>query len=326
MFFNIHYRFLTLVLFLQLNSLAFAQFPPAAGQEGSTAINGDSSTFIGWAVMCSVERGYLDISEPGSGFVSHGEVSNTLGQADNIVLSLGDGGVATLGFHVPIYNGEGFDFCVFENALNDTFLELAFVEVSSDGENFYRFPATSLTQTETQTETFGATIPEEINNLAGKYIRLFGTPFDLGEMENIPGLDVDSITQIKIIDVVGSINDGFTTYDSQGNKINDPWPTPFASGGFDLDAIGVIHNLYNQDINENKGYDFKVFPNPVIENFTFESKEEYKIELLAIGGRVIFQMESRKKFLVKMDNYPSGIYILNISNGKKNHILKIVKR
>ncbi len=316
---------LLIITFILSSILGYTQFPPAAGQEGSTAISKDSSVFIGWAVMCSVERGYLDISVPDSGFVSHGEVSNTLGQADNIVLSLGDGGIATLGFHVPIYNGEGFDFCVFENALNDTFLELAFVEVSSDGENFFRFPATSLTQTETQTETFGATMPEEINNLAGKYRLLYGTPFDLEEMKNIPGLNVDSITQIRIIDVVGSINDDFSTYDSQGNKINDPWPTPFASGGFDLDAVGVIHNLFNQDINENKDPDFKVFPNPVIDYLTFESKKNYHIELLTIGGSLLYQIDSRK-VLIRMDNYPQGIYLLKIFDGENIHIRKIVKQ
>ncbi len=316
---------LLIITFILSSILGYTQFPPAAGQEGSTAISKDSSVFIGWAVMCSVERGYLDISVPDSGFVSHGEVSNTLGQADNIVLSLGDGGIATLGFHVPIYNGEGFDFCVFENALNDTFLELAFVEVSSDGENYFRFPATSLTQTETQTETFGATMPEEINNLAGKYRLLYGTPFDLEEMKNIPGLNVDSITQIRIIDVVGSINDDFSTYDSQGNKINDPWPTPFASGGFDLDAVGVIHNLFNQDINENKDPGFKVFPNPVVDYLTFESKENYHIELLTIGGNLLYRIDSRK-VLIRMDNYPQGIYLLKISDGENIHIRKIVKR
>ena len=318
-------RPLFIITFILNSILGYAQFPPAAGQEGSTAISKDSSIFIGYAVTCEVERGYKDISLPDSGFVNHGEVSNALGLADNIVLSLGDGGVATLGFHVPICNGEGFDFCVFENALNDTFLELAFVEVSSDGENFFRFPATSLTQTEIQTETFGATMPEKINNLAGKYRLYYGTPFDLEEMKNIPGLNVDSITQIKIIDVVGSIDDDFATYDSQGNKINDPWPTPFASGGFDLDAIGVIHNLFNQDIGENKKTDFRVFPNPVSNHLNFESSQEYHIELLTLSGKQLFQADSKKR-MIEMAGFPQGIYLLKVSNGKRVFVQKIVKQ
>ena len=43
-------------------------------------------------------------------------------------------------------NGNSWDFCVFENAFNDSFLELGFVEVSSNGNDFYRFPSTSFTQ------------------------------------------------------------------------------------------------------------------------------------------------------------------------------------
>jgi hypothetical protein len=33
----------------------------------------------------------------------------------------------------------------------------------------------------------------------------------------------------------------YASCDSQGHQINDPWPTPFPTGGFDLDAVGVIH-------------------------------------------------------------------------------------
>ena len=54
---------------------------------------------------------------------------------------------------------------------------------------------------------------------------------------------------IKIIDVVGSINESFATYDINGKPINDPYPTAFATGGFDLDAIGVI-NFLPTSVNE----------------------------------------------------------------------------
>jgi len=79
---------------------------------------------------------------------SFGDESEALGVAEGNsvdVLSLGDMGQATLTFDVEIEDGEGWDFAVFENSLDDTFLELAFVEVSSDGEDFYLFPAVSLT-------------------------------------------------------------------------------------------------------------------------------------------------------------------------------------
>ena len=43
-----------------------------------------------------------------------------------------------------------------------------------------------------------------------------------------------------MVDVVGSIDPMYGTRDSLGNLINDPWPTPFATGGFDLDAVAVL--------------------------------------------------------------------------------------
>jgi hypothetical protein len=48
---------------------------------------------------------------------------------------------------------------------------------------------------------------------------------------------------VRIIDVVGSIDPAFGTRDSLGNLINEPFPTPFSSSGFDLDAVGVIHAI-----------------------------------------------------------------------------------
>ena len=56
-------------------------------------------------------------------------------------------------------------------------------------------------------------------------------------------LDKDHITHVRIIDVIGNIDPEYATYDCQGNPINDPWPTPFASCGMDLDAVGVIHDI-----------------------------------------------------------------------------------
>ena len=74
---------------------------------------------------------------------------------DGAIVSLGDAGVAVLTFSTPIRNGQGPDFAVFENAFSNTFLELALVEVSSDGQNFVRFDAISNTDTTLQIGGFG---------------------------------------------------------------------------------------------------------------------------------------------------------------------------
>jgi hypothetical protein len=135
----------------------------------------------------------------------------------------------------------GPDFAVFENAFNSSFLELAHVEVSSDGVNFFRFPSISLTQTDTQIPGFGALDSTNLFNLAGKAPGGSGTPFDLAQLRrHAPVLDINRITHVRVIDVVGSLSVAHRSLDSLGNPINDPYPTDHEFGGFDLDAVGAF--------------------------------------------------------------------------------------
>jgi hypothetical protein len=232
--------------YFAMDSLTTADtYAPAAGQQGSTAIHMDDERIVAWATGAAVERGPMNISNPDAGNASYGTAGNAVGKASGNstgVVSLGDGGAALLTFDDAIRNGDGADFVVYENGFSDTFLELAFVEVSSDGDNFIRFDAVSLTEADTQKSGFEALDPADIHNFAGKYRQGYGTPFDLEELRGASELlDVDAITHVRIVDVVGSIDDAYATYDALGNKVNDPWSTPFGSSGFDLDAVGVIH-------------------------------------------------------------------------------------
>ena len=97
---------------------------------------------------------------------------------------------------------------MFENGFADNFLELAFVEVSSNGIDFVRFPDESLTQTTTQVGSFGSLDPTNIDGLAGKYRVGFGTPFDLATAgrRSRRRVDVNDIQLRPRVDVVGSIN------------------------------------------------------------------------------------------------------------------------
>ncbi|MCL4720590.1 MAG: PEP-CTERM sorting domain-containing protein, partial [Gammaproteobacteria bacterium] len=123
-------------------------FAPAAGQPGSTAIAAGDPAIVSWGSRV------IDYS-PGSDvdlqfqtpLRALGPAGNSDGSNDGFtfdIVSLGNGGSITLGFAVPIADGPGPDFLVFENSFSDGFLELAWVEVSSDGSNFFRFPAFSL--------------------------------------------------------------------------------------------------------------------------------------------------------------------------------------
>jgi len=244
--------------------------------------------------------------------------------ADNFVISLGDGGSAIMEFNNPISNGPGFDFAVFENGFGDEFLELAFVEVSSDGIHFVRFPAISLTQTSVQTSTFGTTETTKIHNLAGKYRFLYGTPFDLDDLKDSTGIDLNHILQVKIIDVGGCLLDGFASVDALGNKINDPWPTPFDTGGFDLDAIGVMH-FASQGINDiHNEFSIQVYPNPVSDWLTINSPIDIPLNLSLsdLSGRILDQYSFKKEIRINISAYSKSCYILRFSTADGQSVFR----
>ena len=150
----------------------------------------------------------MNIANPSLGVAGAGwPQENAIGAPEGTygVTCLGDGGYATLTFASPICNREGPDFAVFENGFKSGtqwFLEIAFVEVSSDGEHFFRFPAVTNVPFDKQLGGFDAMNPAQIHNFAGKYEAFYGTPFDLDEVEDNPLLDKNKVTHVRIIDVV----------------------------------------------------------------------------------------------------------------------------
>jgi len=314
-----------IILFVFCVKNVFSQFPPAAGIAGSTAIYKDSSIFINWAKSCTVQRGLYDISHSTDSIVTNGTVTDAIGKADAIALSLGDSGVAVMSFYPPIVNGTGFDFAVFENSFDGNFLELAFVEVSSDSIHWYRFDAVSLTQTDTQVPTFGTLDPTKLNNLAGKYKAFYGTPFDLQELAGKPYLNIDSISYVKIIDVVGSILLQYASYDSQGHIINDPWPTPFYTGGFDLDAVGVIHQGAQNVPFENIEV-VNVWPNPCADFMQINVTYCGKYDVISMSGETVLSGSYCNNFNLNTSLLHAGLYSLRISDGNKTGYSKFVKK
>ena len=221
-------------------------FPGAAGTLGSDAVSGNDARFLMWAAGASVLRGPTDLADPAAVLVSYGAEADAIGAADADpnapypVVSLGDGGSAVLTFPQAFCDVPGVDFVVFENGFSAGFLELAHVEVSSDGVNFFRFPSTSLTPAGANLGQGGSVDPTNIDQLAGKYLAGFGTPFDLARLPNAALLDKARVTHVRLIDVVGTSSAALGSVDSAGRVIVDPYPTDFFSGGFDLDAVGVF--------------------------------------------------------------------------------------
>lgn len=316
--------FLTILLSLIVLP-AICQYHPPAGQAGTSAVHKDSSLFVSWADNVSVNISWVNISDTTLGLATHGSALDAKAKADGLVVSLGDGGTATFTCNPKVINGSGWDFAVFENSFNDVFLELAFVEVSSDGINYFRFPSHSLTDTVTQIAGFGTLDATKINNLAGKYRIDYGTPFDLEELKNTPGLDIDNISHIRIVDVVGSIDPEFGNYDSYGNIINDPFPTPFASSGFDLDALGFINLKPIGTESLETTNTINIYPNPTA-NTVFFTNEVSEVEVMNFSGQKV--MESGRTTKLDVSTLTEGIYIIKavLDNGQILSDKLIIKR
>jgi hypothetical protein len=222
---------------------------------------------------------------------------------------------------------------VFENGFlnvqnpEEAFLELAFVEVSSDGVNFFRFPASSLLQDTAQlSSTAGENYmnAREVNNLAGKYISNYGTPFDLEELTGIAGLDVNHITHVRLIDVIGSI-DAHSSYDAANHVINDPYPTQFPTGGFDLDAVGVIHQG-PATLTELDKPSVAVYPNPATDFIQVASEEKLTVSLSDITGKVLQQMTIDGRGTIAVSQLEHGVYFLRFKNDNgKQWVRRILK-
>jgi hypothetical protein len=293
-----------LIIFLAFSNLLIAQpYAPAAGQAGSRAIHKDSSIIDSWAQLCFIDRGYLDINQKSLGLVSYGDSTAASAYADGQVVSLGDSGRATFILGSPLADIVGADFAIFENSFSDSYLELAFVEVSSDGQRFVRFPAISLSPTITQTGSFGSTDPLNIYNLAGKYRADFGQAFDLSALKDSTAVNIQAISHIRLVDVIGSIDSAYASYDSGGNIINDPYPTAFASGGFDLDALAFLKantiGLENSSVSAAIAY-----PQPA-SNYLIVDKAS-SLKLYSFGGILICaSAEQRINF-----NITAGFYLL----------------
>lgn len=316
------------ILFFTLSILLFVchqstaqSYEPAAGQVGSNAIKFDSSIIVNWANGITVQRGYKDIADKGLGYASFGQETDGLqgGNVTTSVVSLGDSGVAVLTFENNIMNGPGPDFAIFENGFADNYLELAFVEVSSDGTSFFRFENHSETPVLNQVGPFDYSDCRYVNNLAGKYRVGYGTPFDLEELDGNIGLDINSISHVRLIDVIGTVNDLYASHDSQGNKINDLYPTNFESGGFDLDGVAVLHQVLG--IEENSQI-LTIYPNPSSGILNFNQQLNGDFEIHNSMGQLVMKGDLYNTSQIVIDQL-SGIYFLKI-NLQSESINKII--
>jgi len=250
--------FSVFICFLSAAASMAGPYAPAAGDPESPALAATDSRIVEWASGATVTRGLRRIDDPNSGTVFFGGLDGSpangapLGmppqpQSNFDAVALGQGGMATLTFSHAIFDGPGCDFAVFANGFDVgdmMWCKPAFVEVSSNGADFFRFPAVSLTPSAPQVSSYGQLDPTNLYNLAGKDPLGYGTPFDLAELAGISSLlDIDAVAYVRLVDCVGCIDPTYATYDSQEHIINSPWPAYSAAGseGFCLAGVGVVN-------------------------------------------------------------------------------------
>jgi len=249
----------------------FRDYLPADTQWMGPGIWNDPNKALGPATGDNfdvVSLGDLDAEEIGRG-----------GRPGQITLVFGDADDINDPRHIRDVNG--YDFVVFENAFvsgyttaggavrGQSLAEFGYVEVSSNGRDFVRFPSVSLTPE--AVGPYGTVDITDIYNLAGKHPNAYGlcigTAFDLSELAGLPpvssGLvDVNNISCVRVVDIPGS-GDFFdearlfidpcswpqwSGYEVD-NPIYDAWLT-VGSGGADIEAAGVLHEQqYSADIN-----------------------------------------------------------------------------
>jgi len=331
------YRYLYLVILLLQVMASNAQYAPQTPLQGNTAIPQNDSRFVDWAATCTLQRGWLNIADKSLGQPTLGSEADAIGVPTNGVVSLGDSGVAVLTFNYNIYNGNGADFAVFENGFsnpeNDSFayLELAFVEVSSDGVNYFRFPASSAMQDTVQIDNFSYSLASRYHNLAGKYITGYGTPFDLEDLKNTPGLDINNISHVRLVDVIGSIDPAHCSRDKDNHIINEAYPSPYPSAGFDLNGVGVINSLKPpatsiKDLS--KKSTIRVYPNPTDNEIhvTSGNLQQIHYSLTDLTGREILKGSFAKEITLSLKGRNSGCYLLYMEQAGERFIQKIIRQ
>ena len=237
----------TLMLALSLTltpGLALAQFTDT-GQVNNEYDRSELAVNPWASEVVDHDLGWQDYQQTELGLVSYGSPEDVLGAAGS-PFSLGDGGSITLTFGQEIVNGAGDDFAVFENGISweGVFMELGFVEVSSDGSVFSRLPA--LCRLDTQPGPWATSDPALFYNLAGNFVG--GTGFDLEDLltagdANVASgaVDLNHIRFVRVVDVVGDITGPGGTRDYLGRSVADPYPTAGASSGMDLTGVAIIN-------------------------------------------------------------------------------------
>jgi len=208
----------------------------------------------------------------------------TLGSGGSIILVFNDGGIT---------DGEGPDFTVFENVFlhlgEFPFQETAFVEVSEDGESWFRFSHDdeTLIGLAGVTPTIGSADPTN-PSISG------GDSFDLAD------LGLERVYYVKLIDTEGFVND--------------------SGPSFDLDAVVAINGENGNSVDHEKSLPLShllltTWPNPFNSTLSVQLENwnsgNVALSIYDITGRLILTSGiTGNKWFWKPENLRSGLYVI----------------
>lgn len=220
--------------------------------------------------------------------------------AESDVLSIGIDGEIIVGVKgLCIYDGDGDDFIIFENAFKNQatkkiFAEPAKVSVSWDGVNFIEFPYDDWTLE-------GCAGKTPTNGSVDPFVQYgcSGDGFDIGK------LGLEKIKYIKITDISMIV----TKDENHPYYFIESMVT-----GFDLDAVACKYVDIEQpeSVVENSDY-ISTYPNRI----SINSESDFEMQIFDIQGSLIAQIKNRGEFNYSTNELTAGVYVIKFVSGNK---------
>lgn len=82
-------------------------------------------------------------------------------------------------------------------------------------------------------------------------------------------------------------------------------------------------------INDYQDLEFRLYPNPAVEQITIELREDssnYQVEIIDILGRKVFDSEIQKVGVINISALVSGAYLVKINSANKANVVRFIKK
>jgi hypothetical protein len=109
--------------------------------------------------------------------------------------------------------------------------------------------------------------------------------------------------------------------------VNDPWPTPFDTGGFDFDAVGVIHNMTDGIPGDTEPLTVVLYPNPLsgYARFRAVNAEKTTYSIFSVTGALLLEGSFSSSITLDLSFLSPGIYTARTTNQHKTSVIKFCK-